>query len=82
MAFSLTKTTNIYLTSLIIYNRVVKKPIFVKMALDSTTLKLASTLGILVLGYIAARVGGSLIIALSKKKETIHVEAYTDFSLP
>ena len=52
------------------------------MTLDPTTLKLASTLGILVLGYIAARVGGSLIIALSKKKETIHVEAYTDFSLP
>src|SRR3989338_4104915 len=43
------------------------------MALDSTTLKLVTALGILVLGYITARVGSSLIIAFSKKKETINV---------
>ena len=43
------------------------------MALDPTTLKLATALGILVGGYIVARIGSSLIISFSKKKETISI---------
>ena len=43
------------------------------MALDPTTLKLATALGILVAGYIAARAGSSLIIAFSRRKEMINV---------
>ncbi|MEK6869606.1 MAG: hypothetical protein AABX74_05210, partial [Nanoarchaeota archaeon] len=42
------------------------------MAIDPTTLKLATALGILVGGYIAAKVGSSLIIAVSKRKEMIN----------
>ncbi len=43
------------------------------MALDPTTLKLATALGILIGGYIMARAGSSLIIAFSKRKEMINV---------
>ena len=43
------------------------------MVSDPTTLKLAITLGILVVGYIVARAGSSLIIAFSKKKEIVNV---------
>src|SRR3989338_1572192 len=43
------------------------------MALDPTTLKLATALGILILGYIIARLGSSLIISFSKRKEMINV---------
>src|SRR3989344_4328216 len=43
------------------------------MASEPTTLKLAITLGILIGGYMVARVGSSLIIAFSKKKEIINI---------
>ena len=44
------------------------------MELNTTTIKLLITLLIIISGYFIARIGSSLIIAFSKKKETINVK--------
>jgi hypothetical protein len=43
------------------------------MSIDETTLKLGITIGILIVGYIISRLGGNIIISISKKKETINI---------
>lgn len=44
------------------------------MPLDTTTTKLITSIVIIIIGYIITRVGSSLIISFSKRKETISVK--------
>lgn len=44
------------------------------MPLDQTTIKLLTSIAIIIIGYIIAKIGSNLIISLSKTKETISVK--------
>jgi len=44
------------------------------MELNTTTIKLITSISIIIIGYLIAKVGSSLIISFSKRKETISVK--------
>ena len=44
------------------------------MALNETTIKLLTSLAIIVIGYLISKIGSSLILSLSKTKETISIK--------
>jgi len=44
------------------------------MALNETTIKLGTSLAIIIIGYLIAKIGSSLILSLSKTKETISIK--------